>query len=777
MKSRHIGSGAFVTSLVVVALSGGCSGDDSLAPTDGGHVGSRDSGNASAEAGNDAALDASVGDAGLDGLDARADAAPPVPDGSTATFAILEATDLHTNVRSYDYFKLTEDKTIGLERTATLIKAAQKELPSAILVDNGDTIQGTVLADYQAIVSPVACTDRLAIHKAMNALQFDVGGIGNHEFNYGLAFLAQVTHTAFDVVGVDTTKAASCGGPTFPQVLSNVFSAKTDKTIFPASTILTRDVTATTPAGKTITAPLKIGVLAFAPPPILSWDKRWLDGKVYTKGVKEVAPGLVSDLRAQGADIVVAIIHGGIAVDVDNTTSPPKITPTAYAPELESQSYYLAQTPGIDVMLMGHSHLPFPDPASKVPGFNVTGVDKSAGTVNGVPAVMASFWGQHLGVIKLGLTSSGSTWTVDKGKTMVELRPIATTCTGGKAAACDANGNWRTGGACIFATACAGQPDKTKVFVGADATIASLVEPEHQGTIAYVKTPIGTTDFEMSTYFAEVGDVTAIQIVNQAQTDYVAAYVQANLPQYAALPVLSVSAPFKSGFQGGSDYTDVSSGGVAINNAADLYLFANTVYAVKVKGQTILDWLETAATRFAQIDPNKAADQELLNPGQPGYNFDSFTSPDITYEIDVTKPLPAAGQKASGRIHNLKYKGAPLDPNAEFVVATNNYRASGGGNFPGLDGSKTVYASPDTNRDILISYIRDKVKSATRAANGAARSWRFTKTATQGKVVFHSAQNKLALAAAAGLANVTLVQQDDGSGKGLSIYAVDLNNP
>jgi 2',3'-cyclic-nucleotide 2'-phosphodiesterase/3'-nucleotidase len=196
---------------------------------------------------------------------------------------------------------------------------------------------------------------------------------------------------------------------------------------------------------------------------------------------------------------------------------------------------------------------------------------------------------------------------------------------------------------------------------------------------------------------------------------------------------------------------------------------------VKVTGATILDWLETAATRFATIDPAKTTQQELLNPGQPGFNFDSFTSDDIHYEIDVTKPLPLAGQKAAGRIKNLTYKGAPMALDAEFIVATNNYRASGGGNFPGLDGTKTLYASPDANRDVLIAYIRDKVKDLTRTNNGSARSWTFTKVKTAGNVVIHSGQNKLPLATAAGITNVSLLQQDDGSNKGLSLYAVDLN--
>jgi 2',3'-cyclic-nucleotide 2'-phosphodiesterase/3'-nucleotidase len=237
--------------------------------------------------------------------------------------------------------------------------------------------------------------------------------------------------------------------------------------------------------------------------------------------------------------------------------------------------------------------------------------------------------------------------------------------------------------------------------------------------------------------------------------------------------VLSVSAPFKSGFQGGNDYTDVAQGPVAINNAADLYLYANTIYAVKVTGAELQDWLETAATRFAQIDPLKVVDQPLINQATAGFNFDVVTDARISYAIDVTQPLPPAGVKASGRIKDLRFEGQPINPAQEFIVATNNYRASGGGNFPGLDGSKTVLASPDANRDVLIAYIK-RVGNLTRAQNGSHRSFRFAPVSLAGRVVFTSAQGALAKAQAAGLANVTLVQQDDGSGKGLSVYAVGL---
>lgn len=652
----------------------------------------------------------------VQGCGGSSDAA--IADGTKIQVAVLATTDLHTNVLSYDYYRLSEDKSVGMARLATLIKKARTEFKNTVLLDNGDTIQGTALADQQALVSPIACSQTLAVYKVMNSLGYDGGGIGNHEFNYGLPFLNQVTGSHFDVAGVQA--GPRCAGPDFPLVLANVTSAKTGAPLFAPYRIVSKTFTAAGPDGSPVQVPLKVGIIGFTPSPIMAWDKRWLDGKVTAQGVVEAAQRYLPEVRAQGADLVIALAHGGL----DNG---------AYAPDMENGNWHLAKVPGIDAMLLGHSHQVFPNATSTVAQFNLPGVDKGKGTVHGVPAVMAGFWGKNLGVIKLSLTYAKGKWSVDQAATAVEVRAIQ-------------------------------NPDKT--YVDADPAVANMVAAEHAATIDYVKTPIGTTDFRMNTYFADVGEVSAIQVVNQAQARYVADYVAATLPQYASLPVLSVSAPFKSGFGGGSDYTDVAAGNVAINNAADLYLYPNTVYAVKVTGADVKTWLETAAKRFNQIDPAQAADQMLVS-SFPGYNFDMFTSPDLAYEIDVTRPV-------GERIRALAYKGTPINPQAEFIVATNNYRASGGGNFPGLDGSKTIYAAPDANRDVLIGYIK-AAHDLARVANGSARSWRFTKVAVAGRVLFKSGSGKLALAQAAGIDNVSVVSDDDGSGKGLGIYAIDLN--
>lgn len=639
-----------------------------------------------------------------------------LPDGTRAQIGVLETTDLHSNVMSYDYYKLEPDPGVGLERTATLIHAARREFANSLLFDAGDTIQGTPLADYQALVARPHCDQELAIYKAMDTLGYDAGTIGNHEFNYGLDFLSQVTGTPFDVTGVPAQK---CKGPNYPFVLSNVFSIKTGKPLYAPWRILKRTISVRTPDGATHQTTIRIGLLGFTPPPIMDWDRLNLQGKVRVMGVVEAAKKYVPEVKAAGADIVIAIVHGGM------NTAP-------YAPDMENASCYLSQVPGIDAMLLGHSHQIFPDPNNPKSHYaHMRGVDNVRGFVNGVPAVMGDFYGKAMGVIDLTLAWHDGRWQVDRSATHSQVRLIR-----------NADGT----------------------YVAPDLAIAALVKPEHDATIAYVNTPIGRSDFAMSTYFTAASDISALQIVNMAQRDYVQKYIAANMPQYATIPIVSGASPFKAGFGGPNDFTDIPAGPLAIRNAADLYLFSNTLAVVKTTGAGIHAWLEQSANWFNRIDPDDTKPQDLINSRFPSYNFDVLQG-ELTYAIDITKP---SGQ----RIADLRYKGETVRDDQAFIVATNNYRANGGGRFPGLDGKSIIFSSPDTNRSIIIKYVSG-AGTLTRAHFGSDRNWRFVRTKTAGPVIFSSAAGKLPLARSAGLNDVTL-RKDEGNGR--ASYAIDLSH-
>ncbi|MFG0228446.1 5'-nucleotidase C-terminal domain-containing protein [Achromobacter sp. 413638] len=668
------------------------------------------------------------------------DDAPPsnALKGATLDVAILGTTDLHANVLGYDYYKLAEDKSYGVDRTATLIAEARKQNPNTLLFDNGDTIQGTALSDYQALVKPVQCTDMIAIYKQMKLLAYDAATMGNHEFNYGLPYLSQITNVDFGLKGIakgtpqtNPAGAKDCAAPGFPFVSANVVSAQSKQPIFKPWVVLNKNFKATDAGGKAVDVTLKVGVIGFAPPPILQWDKANLEGHVEVTGWKETAARYVPEMKAAGADLIVALAHGGIDLK------------TPYSASMENGAAYLTQVPGIDALITGHQHLLFPDTNPKSQFAGQPGIDLAKGLINGVPAVQAGQWGNNLGQIKLRLAYDKG-WSVQKDATQVQRISTRLTAQSGNTPA---------------------------TYVAPDAATQQLVQVEHAATIAYVKTPIGAAQFDMSTYYAMAGDVSALQIVNMAQIDYLKDYIARNNPSYAALPILSAAAPFKGGRNGPGDFTFVKQGNIAINNAADLYLYPNTLQVVRVSGDIVRQWLEKTAEQFRRIDPAQVAPQDLVDTTFATFNFDVLYAEGnaLRYEIDVTQPV-------GSRIVNLTYKGAPLNPATQFLVVTNNYRASGGGDFPGLAGGKgdIVLQAPDASRDVLISYIK-RHPSLDLATYGLDRSWRFVKLAGQaGPVVFASVPGTLAMATAHGVGNVSVHDATPDPVTQLSRYRIDL---
>jgi len=646
--------------------------------------------------------------------------AQSLPDGLRADVAVLETTDLHSNILSYDYYKQKADPTLGFERTVTLIRKAREQFTNSLLFDAGDTIQGSVLADYQAQVQKVGCSEELAIYKAMDAVGYDGGTLGNHEFNYGLPYLSQVTGTPMNV---DDGATQRCAGPHYPLVLANVYSARDGKPIVQPWTIVTRQMAAFTPDGSKLSVPLKIAMIGFAPPPIMQWDKQHLEGKVTVTGVVEAAQKYMPEIQAQHPDLVIAILHGGM------NTSP-------YTPDAENGGWHLAGVPGIDVLLMGHEHTEFPGPRFE----HMQDVDDEHGFVRGVPAVMGGFFGKDLGVVRLALVRQQGHWTIDKTKTFSQVQPICPPMlVAGKPTVSAAN------------------------CVPADPQIKLVVGKIQQAAIDYVNTPIGQSAVRMSSYFADEGDMSALAPVNAAQIEYVKHELSSSHPELANAPVLAAAAAFRNGFGGADDYTDVQPGPLTLRSAADLYFYPNTLSAVKIDGSTLKAWLEKSAERFNRIDPNADGEQALINTKYPGFNFDQVQG-GISYVIDVSKP---AGQ----RIEKLRYQGKPVQPSQPFVVVTNNYRASGGGRFPGLDGSNIVLASPDGTREILAEWL--KAHPRLSADDLPRASWQFMRVKTRGAVVFTSASDKQNVAETDGLKNVRQLRDN---GDGTAVYVIDLSH-
>ena len=245
----------------------------------------------------------------------------------------------------------------------------------------------------------------------------------------------------------------------------------------------------------------------------------------------------------------------------------------------------------------------------------------------------------------------------------------------------------------------------------------------------------------MYSYLTLVQDDPSVQIVSDAQLQYVKDQVaSSDNESLKGLPVLSAAAPFKAGgrHSAASDvdsYVQVASGDLTYKNAADLYLYPNTVVALKITGAELKDWLECSANQFNQIDANSTAAQSLINwKDHRTYNFDVIDG--VTYKVDVTQASKFDGScklknADSERIVDLTYtdeNGKAMSGNElmkqAFIVATNNYRAFGG-KFAGTGAQYVVMEQPDTNRDVLAAYITAETAAKGAVDPSADNNWGF----------------------------------------------------
>src|ERR1043165_8353494 len=98
---------------------------------------------------------------------------------------IVSTTDLHGNIYPIDYNTNSPDGR-GLARVQTVVKQLRKEDPDLLLLDSGDTIQGTPLTFHHAKIDNAPPDPMMAV---MSAMDYSAMAVGNHEFEFGLNVL------------------------------------------------------------------------------------------------------------------------------------------------------------------------------------------------------------------------------------------------------------------------------------------------------------------------------------------------------------------------------------------------------------------------------------------------------------------------------------------------------------------------------------------------------------------------------------------------------------
>ena len=536
---------------------------------------------------------------------------------------VMGTTDTHGNVFNWDYFKDAEytdrdSNDIGLAKVATLVKAvrAERGADSCLLLDAGDTIQGTPLSYYYAKVDPITGGSKHPMATAMNAMGYDAAALGNHEYNYGLETL-RVFEEQCD----------------FPLLSANSLDWSTGAPVFPPHLIRSFKV-----PGES--KPIKVGILGLVTPGVAIWDKANVEGRVRFDGIVEQGKVWVPRLKKAGCDVVVVSCHSGSA---------PGSSYGDALPFPENASTQLAkEVPGIDAILVGHAHVEI---AERFVENEETG--------DQVLLSEPHKWGMRLTVMDFDLAKQGGRWTVaEKHATLLNSNTA---------------------------------PE--------DAEVAGLLQQDHDIVITYVNSVIGQCATAMSAATARFEDTAALDFINYVQSLAVRDALAGTAE--ASLPVLSIAAPFNR-------EAAIPAGDVTVRDVAGLYIYDNTLLGIKFTGAQVKDYLEFSANYFKKVGgPGPYAPDDVTNAvtptaptGTPDYNYDVMSGLDasLSYDIDIA-------QDPGSRITNLAYDGKPVDPTAEFVIAINNYRQSGGGNFPGVKTAPVLYNAQVEIRQLIIDWV------------------------------------------------------------------------
>ncbi|MFC3505746.1 bifunctional metallophosphatase/5'-nucleotidase [Micromonospora krabiensis] len=534
----------------------------------------------------------------------------------TWDLTLLGTSDTHGNVYNWDYYRDAEyddskQNDIGVAKLATLINRirAERRGKATLVLDAGDTIQGTPLATFYAKQEPITSTGvKHPMARAMNIIDYDAVTLGNHEFNYGLPLLdLWIRQLGFPALAANAVNART-GKPAFlPYVIKKVslgFAAPT----------------------------LRVGILGLTNPGVAIWDRSNVEGKLRFDDMIATAAKYVPIMRARGADIVLISAHGG-----DSGTS-------SYGPELPNENpvaLIAQQVPGIDAILFGHAH-------NEVVEKFVTNERTGEQVLLSEP----SKWGQRLTRMDFTLAREHGRWKITKkSATMLNTNTVAE-----------------------------------------DPKVLAAVRAQHQKTVAYVNQVVAQASVEMSTVESRYKDTPILDFINHVQAETVTKALAGTA--YASLPVLSQASPF-------SRTAVFPSGDVKIRDVAGLYVYDNTLEAVVLSGAEVRAYLEYSAKYFRTFAPGAPVDPEQINdPSVPDYNYDALSG--VDYDIDISKPV---GQRITRLV--LAGTDTPVADDAQFVVAVNNYRRSGGGNFPGIVKTQ-VYNEQQEIRQLLIDWAQEK---------------------------------------------------------------------
>jgi len=557
------------------------------------------------------------------------------PSGDARAFVtslrILATTDVHTEFLGHDYVL---DKSVGhqgLAGLATLIQSERQDAASTgtpcLLVDNGDILQGTALGDEMAHM-PVTPAHPLVA--SIEALRYDAIGIGNHDLDYGLAYLHRLAGLS-RVPFLSTNLMLDAPSP------------------IQKSVIVDCDLNGDASDG--IESP-RIGFLSVLPTLTSIWNKPMLDGHAQIAPAEQSLAKAIPDLQAQGADVIILLAHMGL----EDTQTPDDVR-------------NLSNLLGVDAMIAGHTH-------RRLPGLDHQGfsdVDINKGALGPCPAAMPGFNASDLAVLDLKLR-------------------------------CDDSGKWQVLDHEV-------QLKANTSDIPAAPEITALLAPAHHSTRAKLAQPVGHCLYPLHNFFSLAMPTETCALM--ASTKYRIVKEQLRGTADEGLPLLAAASAHTAGGRGGPNhFLNIAPGVIYRRALAGLNPYSNAICALRLSGAELRAWLENTVQIYTTLCTNQP-DQPLLRQDRPTFHFDTIYG--LRYGIDPTQPKGA-------RITQIEFEGAPLDDEQMFVLATNQFRAAGGGRDCRVENIQIAAQCQITVADALL----ETLKSDEGACYAGAHPWYFS---------------------------------------------------
>lgn len=328
----------------------------------------------------------------------------------------------------------------------------------------------------------------------------------------------------------------------------------------------------------------------------------------------------------------------------------------------------LAAMPGVDAIITGHTH-------RRLPGLDHAGfndVDINKGALGPCPAVMPGFNASDLAVLDLKLIQSEKgDWSVADHE--VTLR-------------------------------------RNNSEVPPEDQIAEIIAPAHHSTRATLAEPVGHSAAPLHNFFSLAMPTPTCALTASAKHLIVKTGLRGTA--YEDLPLLSSASAHTAGGRGGPDhFLNIAPGTIYRRALAGLSPYANAISALRVTGADLRMWLEHTLGIYTQLRGDKAL-QPLLRAERPTFHFDTIYG--LQYGVDPTRTK-------GSRITYVTFEGVPLKDKQEFILATNKFRAAGGGGGPQFGADRHIFQSEISLADGLLATLKSEDLTYT----SQSRPWHF----------------------------------------------------